>query len=150
MSFLDRDKRAAETAEAKRLDATAENATLATAAQGLDDAESEALRIHAQYLGFAKEEAPTVTLNRDFESTVMDAQMMQAWISGVEKAGLPPRILLEAWKAGGQIPEGVDLEELEREMMANQAAKEAAEAAEREERMAQLESAAASTEGDDE
>ncbi len=138
MSFLDRDKRAAETAEAKRLDATAENATLATAAQGIDDAETEAMRIHGQYLGFAREETPTVTLNRDFEQTVMDAQMMEAWISGVEKAGLPPRILLEAWQAGGQIPDGVDLAELEQEMMANQAAREAAEAVEREERMAQL------------
>jgi hypothetical protein len=136
MSFLDRDKRAAETAEAKRLDATAENATLATAAQGIDDAVDEAMRVHAQYLGFSREESPTVTLNRDFDQNVMDAQMMSAWISGVEKAGLPPRILLEAWKAGGQIPDGVDLEELEQEMLANQAAKEAEEQMERERQLA--------------
>jgi hypothetical protein len=77
-----------------------------------------------------------VTLNRDFDQNVMDAQMMSAWISGVEKAGLPPRILLEAWKAGGQIPDGVDLEELEQEMLANQAAKEAEEQMERERQLA--------------
>ncbi len=125
MSFLDRDKRAAETAEAKRLDANAENATLATAAQGLDDAINDAWIIHSWYLGLDPEQAPKVTLNRDFEGTVMDAQMMEAWISGVEKAGLPPSVLIEAWHQGGQIPEGVDLIELEEEMMANIAAKEA-------------------------
>ena len=76
--------------------------------------------------------------NRDFDQNGMEAQMMAAWIAGVEKAGLPPRILLEAWKAGGQIPEGVDLEELEQEMLANQAAKEAEEQLERERQMALL------------
>ncbi len=143
MSFLDRDKRTAETAEAKRLDATAENATLATAAQGLDDGINQALEIHAWYLGIPPEQAPKVTLNRDFESTVMDARMMEAWISGVEKAGMPPHVLLEAWKKGGQIPEGVDIEELALEMLANAAAAEAQRQAEQQEAIDRL------REGDD-
>lgn len=138
MSFLDRDKRAAETAEAKRLDAQAENATLATAAQGVDDAINDAWIIHAMYLGLEKSAAPTVTLNRDFEATVMDAQMMMAWISGVEKAGMPPHVLLEAWQKGGQIPEGIDIEELAMEMLANAEAILAQQEADREAEMARL------------
>ena len=123
MSFLASDtSRQRETAEAKRLDATAENATLATAAQGIDDAINGAYKIHAWYLGIAEEEAPVFTLNRDFESTAMDPQTMQAYVQAVKDAGLPPRLLLEAWQKGGRIPPDTDLDELEAEMFANQAA----------------------------
>ncbi len=131
MSFLDRDKRMAETAEAKRLDAAAENATLATAATEIDNASNEAMKWTAWYFGLESEQAPVISLNKDFESTTMSPQMMMAWISGVEKADLPPHVLLEALKRGGLIPKGVDIEELEREMMAIQAAREEAEQAQR-------------------
>ncbi len=124
MSFLQRDKRAVETAEAKKLDATAENATLATSAQAVDDAANVAWKHHQWYLGEDPEMAPTVTLNRDFESTVMSAQVMSAWISGVEKAGIPAWVLLEAWQRGGQLPEGIDVDELTMEMEMGRVAEE--------------------------
>ena len=123
MSFLAGDTRAAETAEAKRLDATAENATLSTAAQGVEDAVNEAWVHHAWYEGLESDQAPSVGINRDFESVAMDAQTMSAYVNAVEKAGLPGRLLLEAWQKGGRIPPEVDLEELEMEMLAAQAAK---------------------------
>jgi hypothetical protein len=131
MSFLTSDTRAAETAEAKRLDATAENATLATAAQGIDDAINEAAKIHAWYYG-DEEKALAFSLNRDFESTAMDSQTMVAYVTAVEKAGLPARLLLEAWQAGGRIPPETDLDELEMELMANEAARQEQERQERE------------------
>jgi len=135
MSFLASDTRQAETAEAKRLDATAENATLATSAQGIDDAVNKAFEWHAWYMGIEKEEAPAFALNRDFESTAMDPPTMLAYVAAVEKTGLPVRLLLEAWQAGGRIPPETDLDELEMEMMAAQAAKEEKE---RQERMANI------------
>ena len=136
MSFLAKDKRVQETAEAKRLDATAENASLATAAQGIDDAVNKALEYHAWFLGEDDGETPVFTLNRDFEATVMDSAVMLAYVGAVANAGFPPRLLLEAWKDGGRIAPEVDLEELEFEMMAQQAA---IEEQAREERMARLE-----------
>jgi hypothetical protein len=124
MSFLVSDTRAAETAEAKRLDATAENSTLATAAQGIEDAINAALEWHAWYLGIEKAGAPMMTINKDFDAVAMDPQTMAAYVDAVVRAGLPPRLLLEAWKQGGRLPADTDIEQLEIEMMANQAAEE--------------------------
>lgn len=124
ISFLVSDTRAAETAEAKRLDATAENSTLATAAQGIEDAVNMALEHAAWFMGIEKEAAPVLTINRDFESTAMDPATMSVYITAIRDAGLPIRLLLEAWQKGGRIPEGTDLDELELEM---EAAKESAD-----------------------
>lgn len=118
MSFLAPDHRQQETAEAKRLDATAENASLATSAQGIDDAVNLAFQHHAWYMGIAKEQAPVFTLNRDFENTAMDAETMRAYVVAVKEAGLPPRLLLEAWQQGGRIGPDEDLDRLELEMLA--------------------------------
>ena len=125
MSFLDRDKRAAETAEAKRMDATAENATLATGAQGIEDCVNYAFVIHAWYEGIEKEQAPVIRINRDYESTAMEAAVMGVWINAVQNADIPVRVMLEAWKAGGRLPPDVDIDELEWEILAAIAAKQA-------------------------
>lgn len=130
LSFLVSETRAAETAEAKRLDATAENSTLATAAQGIEDAVNVALQHHAWYLGIEAEDAPVVQISRDFEATAMDPQTMTAYVRAVKEAGLPERLLLEAWQTGGRIPEDTDLDKLELEMMANAGAEAAAREAE--------------------
>jgi hypothetical protein len=119
VSFLAGDKRAAETAEAKRLDATAENSTLATAAQGIEDAVNSALEFHAWYLGIEKKDAPVLTINRDFEANVMDSQVMTAWAEVCQKTGMPFRQLLEAFKAGGRLAADADLDEIEGEAATN-------------------------------
>jgi hypothetical protein len=124
LAFLQDDTRAAETAEAKRLDATAENSTLATAAQGLEDAYNLALEITAWYNGIAKADAPVCSVNRDYTSTAMDPATMTAYVSAVVSAGLPPRVLLEAWQAGGRLAPDADLDELEAQMAGGLAAAE--------------------------
>lgn len=133
MSFLVTDTRAAETAEAKRLDATAENSTLATAAQGIDDAINLAWEHHCWFYGIEKASAPVFAINRDFESIAMDAATMTVYVKAVKDAGLPERLLLEAWKSGGRLPPDTDIDEILFEMMANRAAEE-----EREREMAEL------------
>ncbi|MBA3890551.1 MAG: DUF4055 domain-containing protein [Gemmatimonadaceae bacterium] len=122
MAFLATDTRAAETAEAKRLDATAENSTLATAAQGIEDAVNLACEFHAWYLGIEKAGAPVMSISRDYESTAMDAATMTAYANAVAGAGLPIRLLLEAWQDGGRIGPDEDLETLELEIEARRAA----------------------------
>lgn len=130
VSFLQTDTRAAETAEAKRLDATAENATLATAAQGIEDAVNLALEIHAWYVGIEKAGAPVISISRDYESTAMDPSTMAVYITAIRDAGLPIRILLEAWLAGGRLPPDTNIEALEMEMEAAKAAADAQKALE--------------------
>lgn len=142
MSFLAKDKRVQETAEAKRLDATAENASLATAAQGIDDCVNRALEFHAWFRGEDAGEAPTFTLNRDFESTVMDSATMLAYVAAVDRAGFPPMMLLQSWQDGGRIAPDVDLVELEEEMMVELARRA-------EEERAKLEAAAEASKEDE-
>jgi hypothetical protein len=124
MAFMISDTRAAETAAAKRLDATAENSTLATAGQGIEDAWNGALEDHAWYLGIEKAGAPVITINTDFDAIALDPQTMTAYTDAVARAGLPKRLLLEAWQRGGRIPAETDLDELEMEMEANAIAAE--------------------------
>jgi hypothetical protein len=119
VSFLQRDKRAAETAEAKAMDAAAENSTLATAGQGIEDAANLALEIHAWYLGIPKVDAPVATLNRDYENVALSAEIMTAYVKAVADAGLPMRVMLDAFQQGGRIPLDANLDELEMEAMAN-------------------------------
>lgn len=110
-SFLRKLSRGVETAEAKRLDATAENSTLATGAQGVEDGFNEALRFHARYMGIPEDQAPTIAINRDFEGVLMEAPVMLAYVQLVA-AGYPKMLVLEALQIGGRIAEDADLEEL--------------------------------------
>lgn len=100
LSFISRDTRAAETAEAKRLDAAAEDSTLATAAQGIEDALNLAREHEAWYMGVPKAEAPTVTLNRDYESTVLSPEQANA-IAALVKEGMPIRVAVQTLVTGG-------------------------------------------------
>lgn len=100
VSFLSRDTRAAETAEAKRLDAAAEDSTLATAAQAIEDALNLALEHHAWYLGLSAEDAPTIALNRDYENVQLTPQHAQA-IAALIQAGMPIRQAVATLVIGG-------------------------------------------------
>jgi hypothetical protein len=113
-SFLAKKTRGVETAEAKRLDAAAEQANLQTSAQGVEDGFNLALGFHAQYLGIDKANAPTITINRDFEGIMMDATVMQAYVQLVN-AGMPKMVALKALQAGGRIDDDEDLVQLELE-----------------------------------
>lgn len=102
LSFTSRDTRAAETAEAKRLDAAAEDSTLSTGAQAFDDAANQAWQDHCWFLGIDAADAPTVTLNRDFEGTVLSPQAVQA-IAALVKEGLPVLRAVQVLIAGGTL-----------------------------------------------
>jgi len=138
LAFLMSETRAAETAEGKRIDSVAQNATLATAAQGIQDAVNLALEFTAWYLGIEKAGAPVLEINRDFEQLLMDAQTIQAYVALVA-AGFPKREVLEALVTGGRIKPDANLTELEERweenvqqtQMAAQALKDAEAAAQR-------------------
>ncbi|HET8777969.1 MAG TPA: DUF4055 domain-containing protein [Candidatus Limnocylindria bacterium] len=127
LAFLQSETRAAETAEAKRLDSAAQNASLATAAQALETALRQALQIHAEYLGL--ESGGTVTVNREFEQTVMSPDVIAA-LSALETAGqLSLETLLAVLKAGNVLGEEIDVHEEMRRIL--KAAADLADARER-------------------
>jgi hypothetical protein len=103
LAFLVGDKKGQQTAEARRLDASAENSTLATAAQGITDALNVALELHAQYLGVPAENAPTVAIALEYDSTALDAQTMGA-IAALVREGLPKIDAVRLLQAGGRLP----------------------------------------------
>ncbi len=109
MSFLAKNTRGVETFEAKRLDATAENSTLATSAQGIEDGINQALVFHARYLGIEAKQSPTIKINRDFENSIMDSATMTA-VATLVNAGMPVIEAARMLQTGGRIAPDVDLE----------------------------------------
>lgn len=136
LSFLNRDTRAAETAEAHRLDAAAEDSTLATAGQAIEDAVNQALASHAWYMGLAASDAPTIAINRDFEREGLSPQMVGA-IGALLKEGMPVRTAVGILAQGGIIPttDEAELDALALEWDSGRAALEDAQAMEAEPRM---------------
>jgi hypothetical protein len=123
LAALQSSKRAAETATAKELDKGASDSALAVNARGLQDGVERALQFHARYLRL--EDGGSVAINRDYGTQGMDAAKMGAWATLAEKLGVPPRFVLERLMEAGEIPEGTDLDALEMEMLAQQAAQAA-------------------------
>ncbi len=106
LAFLQPETRAAETAEAKRIDATAQNASLASAARALQDTLEEAQSYHAAFLNIAP---GSVTVNTDFERVQLDPQTVTA-LSALEVAGqLSLETLLSVLKVGHVLPDDVDV-----------------------------------------
>ena len=122
LAMLAPQKRSAETAEAKRLDKATSDSALAVTARGLQDGIERALQYHAKYLRL--DTGGSVEINRDFEGLLMDAPVMQAYAQLVQ-AGFPPRSVLQALVDGGRIREDEDLDALELEWLAGNAARQA-------------------------
>ena len=114
LAMLAPQKRVAETAEAKRLDKSTTDSSLAVAARALQDAVEKALGFHARYLSLP--DGGSVEINREFERLLLDAPIMQAFAQLVE-AGFPRRPVLEALQRGGRIPADADLDMLELEWL---------------------------------
>ena len=89
MASWPRISRRVETAEARRLDATAENSSLATAASAIQDAWNLGLELHAWYLGIEKAGAPVLTINTDFGRCRINGphQTMTVYLEAVVSGG---------------------------------------------------------------
>lgn len=115
LAFLTNETRAAETAEAKRIDSAAQNASLTSAVDGLEDAAERALGFHAEYL---KAEPGSISLNRDFIQTVLGADMIAQLLAAATAGKLSLETFLDILKRGNVLPDDVDVEtEKERIML---------------------------------
>lgn len=116
LAMLERDTRAAETAEAKRIDKSASDSQLSAAARGLEDALEEALGLHAEWMGLGENAGGSVSVNRDFERQQLSPQMVSALSSAVGAGQLRMETLWDILKRGDVLPEGFDAE-VEREAL---------------------------------
>jgi hypothetical protein len=117
LAFLTPETRAAETAEAKRIDSTAQNATLSSVARNGQDALETAAGFTGDYLRVT---AGSVTVNVDFEQTVMDAPTIGALGSLAANGKLSIETLLTLLEKGKILADGFDIPaELERILKEN-------------------------------
>ena len=117
LAFLVPQTRMAETAEAKRIDSVAQNATLSTAGQGIEDAQNLALEHIAWFAGIEKANAPRLEITKQFDTPTMDAATMLAWATVFEKMQIDPMLVLKQFQDQGRIAKDVDIEELAKDMM---------------------------------
>jgi hypothetical protein len=103
MSMLASEKRAAETATAKRIDKSATDSALAVTARGLQDAVERALGFHARYLKLPS--GGSITINRDFEQLVLDTQQIGALSALVVNGHLTVETLWKMLAAGHVLPD---------------------------------------------
>lgn len=122
LAALASQKRVAETAKAKEIDKGATDSALAVNARGLEDGLERAFGFHARYYGLPS--GGSVEVNKDFENMVMDSATMGAWASLATALSLPVRVVIEALIEGKQLPDTTDVDALEAEILANQAAEQ--------------------------
>lgn len=118
LSFLAPDSRAAETAAAKRIDSTAQNATITTVAGALQDCLETAFGFTGQYLNL---KAGSVTVNTDYENTVMTAQMVAALGQLAVNGQLDIMTLLDLLEDGHILPDGTDKDAIMKRILAQNA-----------------------------
>jgi hypothetical protein len=128
LSFLFPESRAQETAAAKRLDKTAENASLSSVVRATRDCLENAMDLFDEYLGLEQasgeagdDDASSLTLNTDFEQLAMDAGVATLLSDMEAKGQLTLDTLLEQLVAGKILPEDFDVEH-ETEQLAQKAA----------------------------
>ncbi|MGH9884379.1 MAG: DUF4055 domain-containing protein [bacterium] len=111
IAFLSQERKSQETARAHEINATSQNATLATAARGLKDLFDEGMEIHCGYLGIPAESAPTLTINTTYDDEKLDAPTITALNGLAKDANLTRQTLLLILQRGKIVPEDVDVEE---------------------------------------
>jgi hypothetical protein len=123
LAMMASQKRAAETAESKRIDKAGTDSQLSATARGLQDGIERALGFHANYL--KEKDGGSIQINRDFEAWLMESDVMAQYVAAVE-AGFDKEMAIRMLQLGGRIPEDADPETLALEWEArSQAVQEA-------------------------
>jgi len=106
LSLLQGEKRAAETAEAKRLDKSEKDSALSTAVRALQDGVEQALMFHAKYLG--EPEGGSIMVNRDFMAEAMTPDQVRALSEAVAKGQLSLETMWTKLQEGEWLPDDFD------------------------------------------
>jgi len=116
LAMLQRDTRAAETAEARRIEKSETDSSLSTAARLLAAAATEALSYHAEWLDL--DAGGTCAVNRDFDAQLLDPAMIRELRAMVADGQLSLETLWEMLEKGEILPESFDAE-IERDRLEN-------------------------------
>jgi hypothetical protein len=106
LAMLSPDKRAAETAEAKRIDKSTSDSALAVTARGLQDGAERAAGFHAKYMKL--ETGGSITINRDFENMTLSPQQISALSAMVRDGQLTLETLWAMLINGNVLPDEFD------------------------------------------
>jgi len=109
LSMLQQETRAAETAEAKRIDKSEGDSALSVAARGLQDAIELALEFHARYRGLP--EGGSITINRDFEELELTPDEVRMYSELVSGGQLSLETMYAMLARGERLPEDFNPEE---------------------------------------
>lgn len=112
LAMLQHETRAAETAEAKRLDKSVEESVLSAAARSLQDALENALQFHANFMRLP--EGGSISVNRDFDAQVISPDQVRAYRELVMSGQLSVDTLWQILLEGDVLPDDFDAE-VERE-----------------------------------
>ncbi|MGH7470354.1 MAG: DUF4055 domain-containing protein [Longimicrobiales bacterium] len=123
LAMLQRDTRAAETAEARRIDASESQSSLSTAARSHEGALNEALSFHAEWLDQGADAGGKCEVNRDFEDQTMAPEMITALSNMVAQGQLSVDTLWDRMQKGEILPDDFDTEN-EKKLIAEQGMRE--------------------------
>lgn len=123
LSMLQRQSRAAETAEAKRIDRAVEESELGAFARSLEDAIEDALRFHAMWLDL--EGGGSAQVNRDFDTQPIDPGAVSVLLKAVGDGALSIETMWEILVRGEILPDTFD-PEIEQERLAGRGVPELA------------------------
>jgi hypothetical protein len=109
LNFLSRDKRAAETAEAKRIGKSEGDSALAKIARSCEDAVEQALGFHAKYMGLNT--GGSVEVNKDYEDLTLTPEEWAALNHAREIGEISRETYWNILLAGERLPPDFDVEE---------------------------------------
>lgn len=114
MAFIAPQTTAQETAAAKRIDSSAQNSTLSTAARRLEDCLELWFQFACNYTG---ETSGSVTVNREFERLTADPALLQVMVTAAANNLIPLEVLLAAFQKYQLMPEGADIQAMLSELL---------------------------------
>jgi hypothetical protein len=106
LAMLQRDTRAAQTAESERLQRNEKDASLASAARSLEDAAEIALAFTALFMGLP--DGGTISIDREFTDTILDTPRMQAFIQATAAGQFTLETFWDILIRGGALPPDFD------------------------------------------
>lgn len=108
LGFLAQEKRAVETAEAKRIGKSEKDSALARMARSLEDAVEQALGYHARYRGLP--EGGSCVINRDYEDLSLEPAEMAEWSKLVTMGQISLDTMWAKLQQGEMLPPDFDPE----------------------------------------
>jgi len=108
LAMLQHETRAAETAEAKRIDRNVEESTLTSAARSFQDCVERALEFHANFMRL--DSGGSISINRDYQDQTITPDQVRAYRELVMSGQLSLETMWQLLQEGDVLPDDFDPE----------------------------------------